>query len=313
MGMMTTEAVQPTFDAQVAPHRRALHVHCYRMLASFSDAEDQVQETLVRAWRAWSSYDASTGELGLRRWLYRIATNACLDFLKSSTRKLTSTSRSFSEVPWLEPYADSLLEDTTTKETIALGYLALIQLLPAQQRAVLVLREVLGWSAAETATALDLTVAAVNSSLQRARETMAKHADPLAGATEPTESERAVLAAYIDAHQRGDAAASIAMMAKDIRITMPPLPHFYEGIESIAPLLERAFGVPSMGEWRLVPTWINRMPAAVCYLCKPGDTVYRAFKIDVIRVRDGLAAEITTFGVRLIEAFGIPATLGSVQ
>jgi RNA polymerase sigma-70 factor (ECF subfamily) len=290
-----------------------LHVHCYRMLASFSDAEDQVQETLFRAWRAWSPHHASLDEIELRRWLYRIATNACLDFLKSSTRKLSSMSRSFAEVPWLEPYADSLLEDTTSKETIALGYLALIQLLPAQQRAVLVLREVLGWSAAATATALDITVAAVNSSLQRARETVAKHADPLAGATDPTEVERAVLAAYIDAHQRGDATASIAMMTKDIRITMPPHTLLYEGVDAVRPLVERAFGEEGMGEWRLVSIRINRQPAAVSYLRRPGDSEFRAFKIDVLRVRGGKIAEITTFGVDLLPAFGVPAILGSVS
>jgi len=306
---MPTVPPSASFDAQVAPHRRALHLHCYRMLASFSEAEDQVQETLLRAWRAWSSFDSATGEPGLRRWLYRIATNACLDHLKSSTRKLSSLSRSFAEVPWLEPYADSLLDGATTKETIALGYLALIQLLPARQRAVLVLRDVLGWSAAETAAALELTVVAVNSSLARARDTVGKHDAP--AATEPTEEERAVLAAYIDAHQRGDVAASIAMMAKDIRVTMPPHPVFYGGVAAHTPLLERAFGAGAMGEWRLVPIWLNRQPAAVCYLRRPGDAELRAFKLDVLVVRGGKVAEITTFGIGLLPAFGVPPILGS--
>jgi len=310
---------QRAFASLVGQHRRALHVHCYRMVGSFSDADDLVQDTMLRAWRAWDSYDPATAELGLRRWLYRIATNACLDFLKSASRRVTQ-SRSCSEVPWLSPYPDVLLDElpaadggpdveAARKETIALGYLALIQMLPAQQRAVLVLREVLGWSAAETAAALGVSVAAANSSLQRARETIGQHADPLATAAEPSADERAVLAAFIDAHQRGDAAASVAMMSKDIRITMPPHPMCYDGIDQIAPLLAKAFGDEAMGEWRLVPAWANRQPAAVSYLRRPGDREFRAFKIDVLRVAAGLIAEITTFDASLIDAFGCPKIL----
>jgi RNA polymerase sigma-70 factor (ECF subfamily) len=294
-----------TFDALAAGHRRALHVHCYRMVGSFADAEDLVQETMLRAWQARDRYDASTEEAGLRRWLYRIATNACLDFLKSAPRRVSASSSSFDEVAWLQPYPDRLLDEIAVeKETIALGYLAVIQTLPPQQRAVFVLRDVLGWSAAETAEALELSVAAANSSLQRARETMARGA---VASSEPTEAEREVLAAFIDTHQRGDAAGSLALMAKDIRITMPPHPVVFAGIDAIAPLLERAFG--SGDEWRLVPAWANRQPAALSYLRRPGDTEFRAFKVDVLRVVDGRAAEITTFDASLVEAFGLPTVL----
>jgi len=290
--------------------RRALRVHCYRMLGSYTDAEDLVQETMIRAWSAQSSYDPSTGEVGLRRWLYRIATNACLDFLKSASRRVSSASSSFSEIAWIQPYPDRLLDDElASKETIALGYLALIQMLPAQQRAVYLCREVLGWTAAETAEALELTVAAANSALQRARETVERNAGNHPMPSEPTESERAVLAAFIDAHQRNDAAASFALMREDIRVTMPPLPGVFVGRDALRPLLARAFE-GSMGEWRLVPTMANRMPAAVSYQRAPGDTAFRLFKIDVLRVVDGGIAEITTFGAsELSAAFDLPEVL----
>ena len=316
--MTTPVTTDPSFDALVAQHRRALHVHCYRMVGSFTDAEDLVQETMLRAWRAKDSFDTSTADVGMRRWLYRIATNACLDFLKSAPRRVSATSASFNEVPWIQPYPDRLLDELpasddspdaaiATKESIALGYLALIQLLPPQQRAVFLLREVLGWSAAETAEQLGLSVAAANSSLQRARETIDRDADPHA-LEAPTDEQRAVLAAFIDAHQRQDAAASLAVMAKNIRITMPPHPMCFVGTDALEPLLARAFG-GTMGEWRLVPAWANRQPAAVSYRRAPGDTEFRAFKVDVLRVRDGLIEEITTFDASLVEAFGLSTVL----
>jgi len=307
---MTSQHPFATVNLPLESHRRALRVHCYRMLGSYTDAEDLVQETMIRAWSAQSSYDPDTGELGLGRWLYRIATNACLDFLKSASRRVSSASSSFSEIAWIQPYPDRLLDDATaSKETIALGFLALIQMLPAQQRAVYLCREVLGWTAAETAETLELSVAAANSALQRARETIERNAGTHAMPSEPTESERAVLAAFIDAHQRNDAAASFALMREDIRVTMPPLPAVYVGRDALRPLLARAFD-GSMGEWRLVPTMANRMPAAVSYLRAPGDTAFRLFKIDVLRIVDGAVAEITTFDGRgMTTAFDIPEVL----
>jgi RNA polymerase sigma-70 factor (TIGR02960 family) len=280
------------------------------MLGSYTDAEDLVQETMLRAWSAQSSYDATTGEVGLRRWLYRIATNACLDFLKSASRRVSSASSSFSEISWIQPFPDRMLDDeTASKETIALGYLALIQMLPAQQRAVFLCREVLGWTAAETAETLDITVTAANSALQRARETIEQNAGAHPVRVEPTESERAVLAAFIDAHQRNDAAASFALMREDIRVTMPPQPAVFVGRDQLRGLLVQAFE-SNMGEWRLVPTMANRMPAAVSYLRAPGDTAFRIFKIDVLRVVDGAVAEITTFDGRgMLTGFDLPEVL----
>lgn len=307
---MTSQHALATVNLPLEQHRRALRVHCYRMVGSYTDAEDLVQETMIRAWSAQGSYDASTGEVGLRRWLYRIATNACLDFLKSAPRRVSSSSASFSEISWIQPMPDRLLDDeTASKETIALGFLALIQMLPAQQRAVYLCRDVLGWTAAETAETLAISVAASNSALQRARETVEHNAGTHPTPSEPTEAERAVLAAFIDAHQRNDAEASFALMREDIRVTMPPQPQVYIGRDALRPLLAQAFAA-GMGEWRLVPTMANRMPAAVSYLRAPGDSAFRIFKIDVLRIVDGAVAEITTFDGRgMTGAFDIPEVL----
>ncbi len=293
------------FDALLRPHRRAVHLHCYRMVGSFAEADDLVQETLLRAWNSRDAFDASSGETGMRRWLYRIATNACLDHLRTSSRQATSA-HSFAEIPWLQPYPDVLLEEeAVARESIALGYLALIQRLPPRQRAAFVLCEVLDWSAAETASLLETSVAAVNSSLQRARATLSRHETPAHGGP-VTADERALLAAFISAHQGGDCKASIALLTRDVRVTMPPLPMCIEGVDQVLPLMERA---NTMGEWRLVPAWANRMPAAVSYLRRPGDQELRAFKIDVLHVRDGRIHEITTFQPSQLAAFGLPEVL----
>jgi hypothetical protein len=171
---------------------------------------------------------------------------------------------------------------------------------------------VLGWHAAETATLLETSVAAANSALQRARATMQEHlparrAEWSAGA--PSAEERAQHGRFIDAHERCDAAAAVAIAAKDIRITMPPNQGYFEGLDAITPLLERAFGEDRDGDWRLVPTRANRMPTAASYLRRPGDSEFRAFKFDVLRIDDGVIAEITTFGSGLFPAFGLPPTL----
>ena len=171
----------------------------------------------------------------------------------------------------------------------------------------MILRELHDWSAAETASLLGTSVAATNSGLQRARETMQASATADgASEREPTERERALLAAFIDAHERADVAASVALMREDIRVTMPPRPACFEGRDAIAPLLAQAFG--GMGEWRLVPAWANRQPAAVSYVRGPGDAVFRALKIDVLRIEGGLVKEVTTFDTSLLDAFGLPAT-----
>jgi RNA polymerase sigma-70 factor (ECF subfamily) len=198
------------------------------------------------------------------------------------------------------------------RETIELVFLAAMQVLPPRQRAAFIVRDVLGWPASETASLLETSVAAANSALQRARATMRQHLPARRAAwsaREPSAEERALLARFIDAHARGDAAAAVAIAAQDIRITMPPHPFCFEGRAAIAPLLERALGADRDGEWRLVPTQANRMPTAASYLRRPGDPAFRAFKFDVLRIEDGVIAEITTFGAALFPAFGLPPTL----
>jgi len=311
---------EAAFATLVERHRRELHVHCYRMVGSFEEAEDLVQETFLRAWR---SRDTFAGGPGFRAWLYRIATNASLDAIRARSRRVASLS-SFAEVPWLQPYPDRLLDEVApseaepdavvvARETIELTFLAVIQLLPPQQRAVLILRDVLDWSAAEAAALLDTSVAAANSALQRARATLRERlpqapADRSASA-DLSADERALLQGFIDTHERGDAAAAAAMLRDDVRVTMPPNPSLYQGVEAIMGLMRTAFDRESMGDWRLVPTRANRQPAAASYLRRPGDTVHRAFKLDVLRVEDGAIAEITTFSSDLFAAFGLAETL----
>jgi RNA polymerase sigma-70 factor (ECF subfamily) len=319
--MSDTEAVtaalagdERAFSALVDRHRRALHVHCYRMLASFDEAEDAVQETFLRAWRHRDTFDGSSL---FRAWLYKIATNVCVDQLRKPV-----VASSFAEVPWLQPYPDRLLDEAAAddqpdavavaRETIELAFLVSLQALPAKQRATLIARDVLGWPAADTAEMLETSVASVNSALQRARATMQEHlparrAEWSAG--EPSAQERDLLRQFIDAHERFDAKAAVAVAAKDIRVTMPPHPYVFDGVDQIGPLLERAFGPNRDGDWRLVPTQANRMPTAASYLRRYGDTEFRAFKFDVLRIRDGRIAEITTFGPELFTVFGLPTTL----
>ena len=303
------------FAALAERHRRELHVHCYRMLASFDEAEDAVQETFLKAWRGRSGFD---GGSQFRAWLYRIATNVCLDMLRHSSRR--TSANSFAEVPWLQPYPDLLLEAAApsdeqpeavaiSRETISLVFLAALQVLPPRQRAALVARDVLGWPASETASALGTSVAAANSALQRARATMQSHLPDTRAewsAREPSAEERKLVEQFIAAHERLDTEAVIAIAARDIRVTMPPLPYCFQGTEAIRPLMADA---AAMGEWRLVPAGANQMPAAASYLRRPGDSVFRAFKLDVMRVEGAVIAEITTFPADHFAAFGLQPTL----
>src|SRR5438876_5286103 len=217
-------ADEAAFADVIERHRRALHVHCYRMLASFDEAEDAVQETFLRAWRSRDSFDGSSL---FRAWLYRIATNVCLDMLRRDSRRLT-TLHSCAEVPWLQPYPDRLLDEVAPRadqpdavvverETIELAFLAAMQVLPPRQRAALIARDVLGWPASETASLLGTSVAAANSALQRARATMQKHlpAERTEWSTgKPSAAEQDLLERFIDAHERCDAAGARALAAQ---------------------------------------------------------------------------------------------------
>ena len=314
---MTVIADDAAFAASAEPYRRELHVHSYRMLGSFEEAEDAVQETFLRAWRSRETFDGTA----FRAWLYRIATNVCLDLIRRNDRRPRSRSLdSLGEVPWLQPYPDQLLDEVAPREdepdavavqreTIELAFLAAIQLLPPRQRAVLILRDVVEWSAKETADLLDMSVPAVNSALQRARATMAAHRPHgRVGRPPPdvTPEERALLERSIAAHEAADVTALAEMLREDVRIAMPPLPFWFNDKATFLPGLGPGLREP--GEWRLVEVRANRMPAVATYLRPWDETEFQPFKIDVMRMEDGLVAEITTFDARLFPAFGLPPT-----
>ncbi len=311
------------FAALFERHRRELHVHCYRMLGSLHDAEDLVQETFLRAWRNREGFE---GRSSFRTWLYRIATNACLDALARRRSRPVEVEGGYGELPWLQPYPDHLLDEVAAseagpdstvvaKETIELAFMAAIQHLPPNQRAVLILRDVLGWPAKETAALLDTSVASANSALQRARETMQKRL-PARRAEwtrqdAPSEEERRLLERYIEAHERADVERFAALLSEDVSFSMPPEPTWVAGREAVMRFLTgNGFGSPDvLGELRLVPVRANREPGAANYVREPGDTEFRAMALDVLRFEDGRLAEMTAFPPDLFPAFGLPLTL----
>ena len=329
---------QPAFAALAERYRRQLHVHCYRMLGSVDDAEDLVQETFLRAWRGREGFE---GRSLFRTWLYRIATNACLNALERLPRRVlpqhvtppVTTASDWSappseppwapEMPWLQPYPDQLLElaapreaepdvAVIARETIELAFLAALQHLPPRQHAVLILRDVLDWSARETAALLDMTVQSVNSALQRARATMRASVPPgrrdWTPAT-PTEQERAVLQRFIEAWERDDAPALTALLREDTRWAMPPAPLWFDGHAALARLLA-LFPIGWQGRaFRLVPTGANRQPAAASYIRARGESAYRFTGVHVLRVEGDRIAEITSYSAELCHAFDLPATL----
>ncbi|MBG0827526.1 RNA polymerase subunit sigma-70 [Planomonospora sp. ID67723] len=302
------------FSEAVEQHRRELHVHCYRMLGSFDEAEDMVQETFLRAWRR---RDSLQSEEGLRAWLYRIATNACLDFLRASPRRpepreAPVVADSWLEwptrtsVPWLQPYPDDLLDAVIERETIELAFLSAVQHLAPRQRAVVILRDVLGWSAQETAEALETSVAAVKSALQRARPVLREHL-PGQRLASATEEEAAVVRRYVDALEQADPSLLPELLRADVYQTMPPSPMWILGREAfMASWTPAMAGEGAWGDWRLVATRANRQPAVAAYLRRPVDSLYRPYWLGVLRVEGGLITQITTFGHDMFPEFGLP-------
>ncbi len=302
--------------------RRELHVHCYRMLASYEDAQDMTQETFLRAWARRESFQ---GRASLRSWLYRIATNACLDFLDKRHDRVplpTENPEAGTEVLYLQPYPDSLLsredphETAAARETIELAFIVAVQHLPSRQRAVLILRDVLGWPAKSAADTLGLTLASANSALQRARVTMREHLPDgrldwsARTRLELTADERALVAAYLEANDRADLDRFATILREDLRWSMPPQPGVWVGRDkAVKSWAEGGFGTPAFGDVRSLLTSANGQPAVAMYLRRPGDTAYRALAMDVLRISDGQIAEITTFDEGLFPAFGLPATL----
>jgi RNA polymerase sigma-70 factor, ECF subfamily len=315
---------ESAFGELLEPFRRELQVHCYRMLGSLEDSEDLVQETFLRAWRHRRTFE---GRSSFRAWLYRIATNACLDALgRRPPVAAQEGAQPLAEVPWLQPYPNRLLDaiaasedepeaELVEKETIELAFIAAIQLLPPRQRAVLISRDVLGWSTAESAALLGTTVASVNSALQRARATMKQHLPRRRldwAPADPSREERALLRRYVEAADAGDPAAMIAVLWEDAFCAMPPSPQWWVGRENIvAAWVEGGFGDDSWGRLRcLVTGGANRQPAIACYLKRAGDTEYRPLVLDVLRIKDDAVKEIAVFPLEpLLEALGLPRTI----
>lgn len=307
---------ETAFTAIADQHRRELQVHCYRMVGSLQDAEDMLQETLLRAWAKRSTFE---GRSSLRAWLYRIATNACLDLIRRRGRVVSvdPQSESSGEVPWLEPYPDVLLPGpddpaaaTVARETIELAYIAAIQHLPPRQRAVLLLRDAIGWSAKETAGLLDMSVAAANSALQRARTTLgevARNREERTTSWQPTADERRLLARFMEATERADMSAMATLLKEDAVFSMPPETEVFVGrdviIESWTPFL---IGPARIGDFKMVPTRCNNQLAAANYVRAPGEETYERLSIDVLRVEDGEIAEIVTFPDSVFDDFGLP-------
>jgi RNA polymerase sigma-70 factor (ECF subfamily) len=299
------------------------------MLGSFDEAEDLVQETLLRAWRGRAAFE---GRAAVRTWLYRIATNACLDFLESASHRLKSLEGPQAAEPnavsWIQPYPDRLLDQVASgdagpdalviaRETIELAYLAAIQYLPPKQRAILILRDALGWSAKETAILLDDSVASVNSALHRARSSMRRRLPTerleWSTAATPTGAEMTLLERYMDATDRADVAALTALLSEEARLTMPPYPTWFQGREDTATSFTLATDPSSptyLGRFRTVATAANRQPAIAAYVRSRGDSEYRALGLDVLRLEGGFVVEITRFiGTGMFEAFGLNSTL----
>ena len=298
---------EDAFRRLVEPLDRQLLAHCYRMLGSLHDAEDAVQESLVRAWRSVGRLD----ERGyVRAWLYKIATNWCLTAIRRRGRRElpvdVTPGTPATEISWLEPCPDVSPEARyLARESVELAFVAALQHLSAGQRAALILREVLGFSAAEVAEQLGTSAASVNSALQRARKAI--------GSAAPTQQAvlrdlgdaavAGIAARWADAWQAGDVDAIVAMLADDVRYSMPPLPEWYRGRDEIRDFLLRG---PLRSRWRFLPTTANGQLAFGTYMWDHAAGAYVPGGLDVLTLRDGCVAEITAFLTADLTRFGLP-------
>lgn len=314
---------EAAFGDLVAPHRRELHVHCYRILGSVADADDALQETLLSAWQALPGFEERSS---LRTWLYRIATSRCLNQLRAGRRRpqrapnvLPAEARPpaptrLNEITWLEPYPDLLLDELadpdptpealiTSRESISLAFVTALQILPPRQRAVLILRDVLDFSAREVAEMLETTEQSVTSALKRARATV--HSDPVP--TNP-EVEQDLVDRLVTAFETGDVPALVALLTEDARLSMPPVPLEYEGRD----LVGEFFSVVAFRQgrrFRMVTTRANGQPALAVYTRDPHGGIAHAFGLLVIGIRDDKIATITRFDNAVIGPFGLPRTI----
>ena len=305
------------FRALTEPHCRELQVHCYRMLGSLQDAEDALQDTLLAAWQGIGGFQ---GRASLRTWLYRIATNRCLDARRSASRRPAKEwdmpaveppepSR-LGEVGWLEPYPDELLDGPESRyvqtESISLAFVTALQVLPPRQVAVLILRDVLGFRATEVADMLDTTVDSVNSALKRARaglrQRLPSGTPPAAGST----AEQALVAAFVRAYESGDTDALVALFTDDVSVSMPPIPLEYQGRDVVARLFAGIFG--SGRRVDLVPTRANGQPAFGAYLRGTGGIRHGSGLFVLTLAGDRICA-FTRFDAGVLDWFGLPRSL----
>ncbi|WP_410645460.1 RNA polymerase subunit sigma-70 [Amycolatopsis sp. lyj-346] len=323
----------PDFETLVERHRREIQVHCYRMLGSLADAEDLTQETFLRAWKGRDGFE---GRASVRTWLYRIATNACLDVLARRPRRVLPDQLgpagepagpiAAADLPWLEPYPDRLLDgaapggtdDTGAavieRETIELAYLAAVQYLPPRQRATLILRDVLGWPAKETAALLETSVASANSALQRARATLrerlpARRAEWTVG--NATAEETALVKRFIAAYEAADPGAVARLLHEDAQAIMPPYTLWFGNRASIVHALSLSLDPASpdcVGRFRMRPVHANRQPAVAAYLRRPEEHDHRWFGVTLLTIEDGLITAMAAFESLTAAAWGLPET-----
>ncbi|MGH9259721.1 MAG: sigma-70 family RNA polymerase sigma factor, partial [Acidimicrobiales bacterium] len=312
------------FRELTEPYRRELQVHCYRMLGSFQDAEDALQDTLLAAWQGFGGFE---GRASLRTWLYRIATNRCLNARRSARRRPAKEwdvpeveppePTRIGEVVWLEPYPDALLEGAIDvplgpearyeqTEAISLAFVTAVQVLPPRQLAVLVLRDVLGFHADEVADMLDATVASVNSALKRARSSLQRRRPPTADREPPPASEDAIVAKFVGAWESADLDALVALLTDDVFSSMPPIPLEYQGRDVVARLCANIFG--SGRRFDLVPTRANGQPAFGAYLRAPTG-MRHGIGLDVLTLTGDRICAMTRFDNSVLPWFGLPRSL----
>jgi RNA polymerase sigma-70 factor, ECF subfamily len=329
--MRVREWDQTEFEAQIEAYRRELHVHCYRLMGSIQDADDMVQETMIRAWlRRESIHEFSS----LRAWLYKVATNLCLDALKHrSRRRIPATHEAeaaLSEpIPheivdpiWLEPYPTAPIltaderhpEDlVVAHEDITLAFIVVLHQLPPRQRAVLLLRDVLDWSTSEVAALLNTTIPAVKSALHRARSILTKSritpdADPSWKVDGTTAAQ---LSAYVAAWETADIDAFVRLLTDDATFSMPPIPAWYRGRDTIRALVSRTvFGGQARSRWRLLPTCANGQPAFGVYRQTQNSRLYAAYGIQVVTLVDHWIRDVITFrDASLVTRFVLPSSV----